>query len=444
MHSLNPETKNPRMKKVIPWFIKRNKWVKKFVKGKIVLDAPCGSGWGMSIYAPVIKRGEGIDLDQEAIDYAQRHYLSKKLNFRLGDIRSMPYPNNEFDAVVGFETLEHLIPSDGQKYLNEIYRVLKPGGLYIGSTPDTKTVKTIRTPPDPSKNIQGHICLYSEQYLKRQLSIFTKCRFYTNVLSWAFVWVCSKPTKKKISIIILSLDRSHKTERCLLSIKRHTQVPYQIIIVDNGSPHKHTINKLMSLKAMHNEYVISYLGKNIGVGQGRQYGLQFVTGDYVVFLDNDMVVTDNWDIELLKRIETLPQAGAVCCKVIHKEKNVVQLNGRKIKEENGKFFIDYSYDNLPLDDPRANEEMECHIIHGGPTIFKKEVLNKVAYDPKYFVGADDLDLAMQIKQNGWKLYNCPKSIVYHFPDKMYSEQRKDKKLIRESYLYFRKKWGIYA
>jgi len=107
-----------------------------YVHGEKVLDIACGTGYGSHLLknegsATIIY---GMDIEYGAIDYANRTYSSPHLNFLEGSITDIPFRDNLFDVVVSFETIEHVENETAQ--LTEISRVLKPGGLYILSTPN--------------------------------------------------------------------------------------------------------------------------------------------------------------------------------------------------------------------------------------------------------------------------------------------------------------------
>ncbi len=104
------------------------------IKGKAILDVASGSGYGTSVLAQYASHVTGLDYDQGAVDYAKKHYAAKNISFVCGDAEKMPFPDSSFDAVVSFETLEHL-PHQND-FLREVKRVLKPGGLFAVSTPN--------------------------------------------------------------------------------------------------------------------------------------------------------------------------------------------------------------------------------------------------------------------------------------------------------------------
>ena len=103
-------------------------------RGRDVLDAGCGVGWGTEmLLAAGAASAHGVDIDEEAIANAANR--APGASFRVGDLRSLPYPEASFDLVVCFEAIEHV---DGhERVLDELVRVLRPsGGLLLVSSPN--------------------------------------------------------------------------------------------------------------------------------------------------------------------------------------------------------------------------------------------------------------------------------------------------------------------
>ena len=109
-----------------------------FVKGKVVLDIACGSGYGADLLAKAeAKKVIGVDISEEAINYCREKYPDKKLEFLVGSVEKIPLADKSVDIVVSFETIEHVNEKVQEKFLDEARRVLKKNGKFIISTPNT-------------------------------------------------------------------------------------------------------------------------------------------------------------------------------------------------------------------------------------------------------------------------------------------------------------------
>ena len=112
----------------------RYKFTNKFIKGKKVLDIPCGVGWGTSLlrgaYSVI-----GIDISDEAISYAKKRYENKNRKFYVGDMQAIDLGDNSVDIVACLEGFEHVSKDIGTRFIAESQRVLKQGGLLIMTCP---------------------------------------------------------------------------------------------------------------------------------------------------------------------------------------------------------------------------------------------------------------------------------------------------------------------
>jgi ubiquinone/menaquinone biosynthesis C-methylase UbiE len=127
--------------------IERYKFTLDKIKGHTVLDASCGAGYGSQMMATVARRVCGIDISEESIRYAREKYAAANVAYEVMDIKKLAFPDRSFDTVVSFETIEHI--GFQQEFVGEIWRVLKPGGQLIISTPNVETApkgKAVHTP----------------------------------------------------------------------------------------------------------------------------------------------------------------------------------------------------------------------------------------------------------------------------------------------------------
>lgn len=117
-----------------------------FVKSKKVLDLASGEGYGSNILSKVAAHVTGVDISEEAVNHANQKYNKPNLTYKHGSASKIPLENASVDVVTSFETLEHT--TEQEEFLQEIKRVLIPGGLLLMSTPDTVPYKK-REPINP-------------------------------------------------------------------------------------------------------------------------------------------------------------------------------------------------------------------------------------------------------------------------------------------------------
>jgi SAM-dependent methyltransferase len=103
----------------------------KMVKNLEVLDIASGEGYGTWALSKVAKNAIGVDVSAEAVGHAKGKY---ELDFRVGHAEQIPLESASRNAVVSFETIEHV--AEPKQFIQEISRVLRPGGVLIMSTPN--------------------------------------------------------------------------------------------------------------------------------------------------------------------------------------------------------------------------------------------------------------------------------------------------------------------
>lgn len=111
----------------------RYRWAAELVRGKRVLDAGCGTGYGSEL---LVREGAsavvGVDIDDGMIDAATA--AASAATFMRVDLRNIPGQLRDFDAVVCFEVLEHI--DRPEAVLDALVDVLQPDGVFIVSSPN--------------------------------------------------------------------------------------------------------------------------------------------------------------------------------------------------------------------------------------------------------------------------------------------------------------------
>lgn len=112
-----------------------------------VLDIAAGEGYGSAMLAQVAASVIGVEVAPDVVAHASANYRRNNLEFRVGDARVIPVDDGSVDVVVSFETIEHFTAHG--RFLAEIRRVLRPGGLLVVSTPDRDNYSPADQPANP-------------------------------------------------------------------------------------------------------------------------------------------------------------------------------------------------------------------------------------------------------------------------------------------------------
>lgn len=92
-----------------------------------LLDIGCSTGILTRHYAEFFGKVVGVDIDDGAVEWARRNRAADNLRYQIGDSMNLPFLTSDFDIVTCTHIYEHV--PDAQRMLDEIYRVLRPGGI---------------------------------------------------------------------------------------------------------------------------------------------------------------------------------------------------------------------------------------------------------------------------------------------------------------------------
>jgi len=206
------------------------------------------------------------------------------------------------------------------------------------------------------------------------------------------------------SIVIPNYNGEAFLYDCLKSIKTSSKlcpnIKIEIIIVDNGSknPPKNTT---------------IFLQKNLGFGEAVNRGISKAKYEYIVVMNNDLTIEQNWFEKITKAIINNPNYACYYGLVLTKD-------GTKIESEGFKYFMSGKAININNSLPYLRNlklEIRNYPIWGAPAsiiIYKKNILNKLnGFDASFFAYIEDVDLAYRLVKNNYKTLYIPSAISYH-------------------------------
>jgi len=237
-------------------------------------------------------------------------------------------------------------------------------------------------------------------------------------------------TSEKVDVsIIVPLFRS---KACITEqIKKWSQpepdISTEIIYVDDCCPDK-TYTQITSIWAANRPtFKIGKIvkhSKNAGFGPTCNTGAAHASGDYLIFLNADTVVTPNWISPLVKRLKSDPKIGLV---------GNLQLNPKGYIDSAGsrwswrsKSFLHIGrniYQDRELKEPIRYNKAPRDLLRAAPRdmvtgacfIIRKELFNRIGgFDLDYRIGYwEDSDLCMKVKDAGLEIWYEPQSMIYH-------------------------------
>lgn len=144
------------------------------VRGENLLDVGCGMGFIIDIAKDFFKRIRGIDITPAMLEKVNTTSLTCDIKVQLANSENIPFEDRSFDVCTAYAVLHHL--HDLRATFKEIYRVLKPGGIFYSDLdPNYYFWKSISGLPDTSYSdiIEREInaIKYKDEELEREFNI---------------------------------------------------------------------------------------------------------------------------------------------------------------------------------------------------------------------------------------------------------------------------------
>ena len=203
----------------------------------------------------------------------------------------------------------------------------------------------------------------------------------------------------KVSIIIVNYNGKELLQKCLDSLLKVNYDNFEIILVDNNS----TDGTVEFITKNYPSLIIIKLDSNKGFAEPNNVAAKISKGKYLLFLNNDTVVTPNFISEMVKVMET-DKKIAICQSLLLKPDGSIDSSGD---------FID----NLGVvynSKTKIDEIREVSSARGASMLVRSDIFEKLdGFDQKFFITFEDVDLCWRSWILGYRVLIIPTSIVYH-------------------------------
>ncbi len=245
-----------------------------------------------------------------------------------------------------------------------------------------------------------------------------------------------------VSIVMLSYNTLDMTRKCINSIRDNTLYPHEIIFVDNGS-RDGSKDFLRNLVKKHSNYHLIDNQRNRGFAGGNNQGMQKVKGDYILLLNNDVLVPGGWLKRMVACLESHDSIGLVG-PVTNKSSGLQELKGLQ------------DMDGLPYDDAEGLEAFAAYVgrenrkkytprsrLSAFALLMKRKVYEAIGeLDEDYKIGNfEDDDFCLRAARAGFKIMVAGDVYIHHFSNVSFKRNKIDyDQLYLENYHIFQKKW----
>ena len=220
---------------------------------------------------------------------------------------------------------------------------------------------------------------------------------------------------KKTSVIILNWNGKKLLQQFLPSVLAHSLTDdTEVIVADNGS----TDDSVSFLQTHFPHVPLILFDKNYGFAEGYNRAIEQVESDYVVLLNSDIEITENWLPPLLDYLDQHPEVSAVQPKIkdfFHREKfEYAGAAGGFIDKYGYPFCRGRILHVLETDTGQYDDTVPIFWASGACMVIRrKDYLQAGGLDARFFAHQEEIDLCWRLNARGKKMVCVSASVVYH-------------------------------
>ncbi|MCI0184442.1 glycosyltransferase family 2 protein [Sulfoacidibacillus ferrooxidans] len=238
----------------------------------------------------------------------------------------------------------------------------------------------------------------------------------------------------EIDLVIVNYNTKSMLFQCLQSIAAHTSIPHEIIVVDNGS----TDGSVQALRHVNSDHLIVIANNhNKGYAKACNQGIVAGSSPYILLLNSDVMVTEQWLEPLLHCMKSDPRIAVVGPKMIDEHGRIT-----------GAGVVGTEAHHVPRgllerDEPgKYDQQEDCLSVCGAAYLIRRDLLGELGlFDEHYFFYFEETDYSFHARHQGYRVVYCPQSTIYHLMGQSCNDHGKLRSMFEESERYFKKKWA---
>jgi GT2 family glycosyltransferase len=216
--------------------------------------------------------------------------------------------------------------------------------------------------------------------------------------------------KNLVTVVVVTGGKKDYLLRCLESLQKQSCPSLQIVVIDNS------LNPQIAKKISDNFSGIEVYSSSINLfyAAALNKGIEFSRGEFVLCLNDDIVLERNFIEEAVKGFWLKEDIGMVTGKILRGDKKTLDSTGLFLSTFRSAKERGYGR----RDSGQFQKEGFVFGACGAAGFYRKKMLDQIKEGEEYFdsnlvIFYEDLDLAWRANRFGWKGYYLPKAIAYH-------------------------------
>jgi len=210
----------------------------------------------------------------------------------------------------------------------------------------------------------------------------------------------------QIGVIIVNYNSGEKIIKCIDSLYQQTTSILKILVVDNAS----TDSSISLIRSEFPDIKIIELTENLGLPAARNTGIEHMSTDLLLFVDDDAYLAHDCLYQMLSKYKQ-NDVQVICPRILfNPQKDIIQCDGADFHFI-GTLMLNNNYNTL--DQHNTEYELVGSCIGCCFLIDRKSVIESGCFDEKYFMCFEDVEFFYRLRAFGNKIMTEPKAIVYH-------------------------------
>jgi GT2 family glycosyltransferase len=235
--------------------------------------------------------------------------------------------------------------------------------------------------------------------------------------------VVNLPVPGMVSIILLNWNGKEFLQECLRSVHTQSYPHVELLIIDNCS----TDGSQDVLLRDYSQYPLFLNETNLGYCGGANLGIRHAKGEYILLLNPDVILHDDFLrglVEVAERDDTL---GILTGKLLRFDQQTLDSTGQFLRSDLSPLERGYNErDTGKYDQPQAVFSTCGAVAFYRRTMLEDIQLEGEYFDESYFAFYEDLDIGWRAQLAGWRAYYVPDAVAYHYRGGGLKEQEQQK------------------